>query len=198
MVKNIKFLIVFFSLILSIGCSFDNKTGIWNTKEKERISKIERKQKQDKKEIVKLFSSANINLKEIPAIKKINLEEPKKNLSWQMKGLNLQNSIGNIYLPSINKNFLKKKIGKNKFKLSKITSTPLILNNNIFFADDTGSIFSINQKGIAIFCGVNVSNIRLFLLIKSLIFIIILCLLLLKIKHLHLVPILVLQDNLIY
>ena len=147
MVKNIKFLIVFFSLILNIGCSFDNKTGIWHSKEKERISEIEKKQKQNKKEIVKLFSPGNTNLKEIPAIKKINLKEPKKNLSWQMKGLNLQNSIGNIYLPSIKKNFLKKKIGKNKFKLSKITSTPLILNNNIFFADDTGSIFSINQKG---------------------------------------------------
>ena len=40
MVKNIKFLIVFFSLILNIGCSFDSKTGIWNSKEKERISEI--------------------------------------------------------------------------------------------------------------------------------------------------------------
>ena len=101
MVKNIKFLIVFFSLILSIGCSFDNKTGLWKSKEKERISEIEKKQKQDKKEIVKIFSSSNIILKEVPAIKKINLKKPKKNLSWQMKGLNLQNSIGNIYLPSI-------------------------------------------------------------------------------------------------
>ena len=26
-------------------------------------------------------------------------------------------------------------------------STPLIFNNNIFFADDRGSIFSINQRG---------------------------------------------------
>ena len=62
MVKNIKFLIVFFSLILNIGCSFDSKTGIWNSKEKERISEIEEKQKLDKKEIVKLFSSGSINI----------------------------------------------------------------------------------------------------------------------------------------
>ena len=64
-----------------------------------------------------------------------------------MSGLNLQNSLGNIYLSGIENNFLKKKIGKNKFSISKVMSSPLFFNDNIIFADDSGTIFNINQKG---------------------------------------------------
>jgi len=64
-----------------------------------------------------------------------------------MYGLNHQNFLGNIYLPGINNNFLKKKIGKNKFSVKNITNSPLIYKNNIYFSDDTGSIFSIDQSG---------------------------------------------------
>ena len=63
-----------------------------------------------------------------------------------MPGLNEQNFIGNIFLTGIDNNFLKKKIGKNKFSISKLISSPVILNDNIIFADDTGTIFNINQK----------------------------------------------------
>jgi len=64
-----------------------------------------------------------------------------------MSGLNNQNFLGNIYLSSINNKFLKKKIGKNKLSLSKITNPPLIYKNNIFLSDDKGTIFSINEYG---------------------------------------------------
>jgi len=64
-----------------------------------------------------------------------------------MSGLNLQNFVGNIYLSGIGNNFLKKKIGKDKFSISRVMSSPLVFNDNIIFADDTGTIFSINQRG---------------------------------------------------
>ena len=58
-----------------------------------------------------------------------------------MSGLNLQNFVGNIYLSGIDNNFLKKKIGKNKFSISQVMASPLVFNDNIIFADDTGTIF---------------------------------------------------------
>ena len=50
-----------------------------------------------------------------------------------MPGLNLQNFFGNIYLSGTNNNFLRKKIGKDKFSISQNTTSPLIFNDNIFF-----------------------------------------------------------------
>ena len=61
-----------------------------------------------------------------------------------MSGLNLQNFIGNLYLPKINNNFLKKKIGKDKFSISRSMSSPLITDNTIILADDKGTIFNID------------------------------------------------------
>ena len=46
-----------------------------------------------------------------------------------MSSLNYQNSLGNIYSTGIDINFLKKKIGKNKFSISRNAATPLIINN---------------------------------------------------------------------
>ena len=148
MIKKINCLISFLLLILFVGCSFDKKTGIWsgNEEEKTRISNLKKEQKKQK-EIIKIYSSENVFAKEVPAAKNISLTEPKTNSSWKMSGLNLQNSLGNIYLSGIENNFLKKKIGKNKFSISKVMSSPLFFNGNIIFADDAGTIFNINQKG---------------------------------------------------
>tara|TARA_Y100000590_G_scaffold452298_1_gene595229 strand:- start:617 stop:949 length:333 start_codon:yes stop_codon:yes gene_type:complete len=108
--KKIKYF--FFITILSflVNCSFDNKTGIWSgdKDEKERIAELERLQKQ-KINVVKIYTSENVYLKEIPALKNVKLNQPKNNSSWEMSGLNLQNFIGNLYLNGINNNFLKKK-----------------------------------------------------------------------------------------
>jgi len=146
--KKIKFLIYFLTFILFVSCSFDNVTGIWGGKEEEkiRISDLEREQKQKINSVI-IYSSKRSYSKEISAVKTVNLTVPKKTSSWKMSGLNLQNSFGNIYLPSIDNNFLKKKIGKNKFSLSKIMSSPLVFKGNIILADDTGTVFSINKKG---------------------------------------------------
>ena len=101
--KKIKYF--FFITILSflVNCSFDNKTGIWSgdKDEKERIAELERLQKQ-KINVVKIYTSENVYLKEIPALKNVKLNQPKNNSSWEMSGLNLQNFIGNLYLNGIN------------------------------------------------------------------------------------------------
>jgi len=50
-------------------------------------------------------------------------------------------------LPGIEKIFLKKKIGKNKFSLSKVMSSPLILEEKIILSDDKGTIYTTSKQG---------------------------------------------------
>tara|TARA_Y100000590_G_scaffold336054_1_gene382615 strand:+ start:1488 stop:2840 length:1353 start_codon:yes stop_codon:yes gene_type:complete len=148
MIKKVKYLIFFLLFILIVACSFGDRSGIWtgSEEEKRRMSQLERDQ-QGRIEVIKIHKAKTIYSKEIPAVKNAVLTTPQKNNSWQMPGLNLQNFAGNIYLPNIENNFLKKKIGKNKFPFSKLISTPLILKNNIILTDDTGTIFNINLNG---------------------------------------------------
>ena len=143
--KNLIFFLIF---ILLVNCSFDNKTGIWSgsKKEKRRISELEKEQKQTKV-VDNIYSSKSVYSKEISLTKKISISNPRKNLSWKMSSLNQQNFLGNIYLSGIDNIFLKKKIGKNKFPISKIISSPLVFENNIIFSDNNGTIFNINQNG---------------------------------------------------
>ena len=143
--KNLIFFLIF---ILLVNCSFDNKTGIWSgsKKEKRRISELEKEQKQTKV-VDYIYSSKSVYSKEISLTKKISISNPRKNLSWKMSSLNQQNFLGNIYLSGIYNIFLKKKIGKNKFPISKIISSPLVFENNIIFSDNNGTIFNINQNG---------------------------------------------------
>ena len=143
--KNLIFFLIF---ILLVNCSFDNKTGIWSgsKKEKRRISELEKEQKQTKV-VDYIYSSKSVYSKEISLTKKISISNPRKNLSWKMSSLNQQNFLGNIYLSGIDNIFLKKKIGKNKFPISKIISSPLVFENNIIFSDNSGTIFNINQNG---------------------------------------------------
>jgi len=138
MSKRIKSLIYFLIFILINNCSFDNKTGIWSggQNEKDRIAKLEKEQK-SKIEVTKVYSSENIYAEELSYKKNINLSNPKKNTTWKTSNLNLQNNIGNLYLSGIGNNFLKKKIGKNKYDISAIESSPLVHNCNIILSDDT-------------------------------------------------------------
>ena len=148
MVNKFRILFFFLIFIFLVNCSFDNKTGIWSSEkdEKERVSAIEIQQKSIL-DTVNLYSSENKYTKEIKAKEKINLIKAKKNANWTMSGLNLQNSLGNIYLQGVEKIFLKKKIGKNKFSLSKNMVSPIISGRNIIFSDDRGTIYNINKRG---------------------------------------------------
>ena len=147
MIKKNK-LIFFLIFILLNNCSFDNKTGLWKDSENEKIkiSELEKEQK----EIIdteKVYSSTNIFSKEVLLARNITLSKPKKNSLWLMTNLNNQNYLGNIYLPNIDNIFLKKKIGKNKFSMSKTITSLLVHKNNIIFSDDTGTIFNVSEYG---------------------------------------------------
>ena len=143
--KNIFFFLV---LIIFTNCSFDKKTGFWdgNDEEKRQISELEKAQS-------KTISTKSIYLSESEykteknLSQKIKLTKPQKNLAWETYGKNNQNIVSNIHLSNIDNFFLKKKIGKNKFGLSKVTTNLLIYNNNIFVSDDTGTIYSVSQSG---------------------------------------------------
>ena len=114
-------LIFFLLLLLSVSCSFDNKTGIWTGVEDEkiRIAKLEEeRRKETNKE--KIYSSENIYFKEKILTQKITLSKPKKNLSWEMSGSNYQNFLGNIYLASVDNRFLKKKLEKIDYHCQKL------------------------------------------------------------------------------
>ena len=145
--KKIKYLIFFLIFTLFVGCSFGDKSGFWSgsEKEKKRISELEEEQSRIVN-VVKVLTSENFYSKEIQASKSIILTKPKTNSSWKMSSLNLQNFVGNIYLSGISNNFLKKKIGKDKFSTSQAMASPLVFDDNHIFADDTGTIISINHR----------------------------------------------------
>ncbi len=146
--NNKKKLFFFLAFILATSCSFDNKTGIWSSDEEEKIRVSELKKEQ--KNIInidKVYSSEDIFSENVTLKEKIILSSPTRNKSWKTNSLNAQNFLGNIYLSGVNNIFLKKKIGKNKFDLSKIISSPLIFQNQVFYSDDTGTIFKISLDG---------------------------------------------------
>ena len=143
--KNLVFFIILFLLV---NCSFDTKTGIWSGEKVEKEKVVEIKKEQDReKNIRKIYSIGDVYSLEKTLTKKIKLLKPEKNSSWQMPSLNQQNFLGNIYLSGIDDRFLKKKIGKNKFNLSKTTASPLIYKGNIFLSDNNGTVFNINEFG---------------------------------------------------
>ena len=121
MIKKVKYLIFFLIFILFASCSFDNKSGIWSggEKAKKKVSKLEKEQRRVI-DVVKVYTSETFFSKEIPAVKSVNLTKPKTNSFWKMSGLNLQNFVGNIYLPGIGNNFLKKKLAKINFQYRKL------------------------------------------------------------------------------
>ena len=141
-------LLLFFILIFVISCSFDSKTGIWDGQkdEKKRIYALEQEQANTIRR-TKIYTSQKVFSTEIPLESKVLLSKPSNNVKWQMPGLNYQNLLGNIYLPSIKNNFLKKKIGKSKSLLINITPPPLFYEGNIYIADDTGTIYKISENG---------------------------------------------------
>tara|TARA_B100000029_G_scaffold452931_1_gene478418 strand:- start:453 stop:1802 length:1350 start_codon:yes stop_codon:yes gene_type:complete len=143
--RNLIFLLI---LILLNNCSFDDKTGIWSggEEEKRRISDLEKEQKKILN-ISKIYSSDAEYTKEISLKKTINLSRPKNFSSWKMSGLNHQNFLGNIYLSGIDNTFIKKKIGKNKYSLSKNKTSPLVIKDNIILSDNNGTIYNLNFSG---------------------------------------------------
>ena len=148
MINRTKFTTLFIILLTLSGCSFDDKTGIWSGTEnaRKRAAEIERQQNRSV-EVVKIYSSETLFEQEASPSVSIKLSEPKKNSNWITSNLNNQNLTHNLYLSGMNNNFLKKKIGKNKFPNNNIMSSPIFFDNNLILSDDTGTIFSLTTKG---------------------------------------------------
>ena len=143
-----KKILLFIVFILISNCSFDSKTGIWGDKkkERERISDIEKNQK----EIIdteKIYSSDEQFNEEVILNKNIILSKANRNSLWKMSNFNYQNFMDNLYLEGIDNVFLKKKVGKDKFTLHKEITQLLVFDNNIIFSDDKGTIYKINESG---------------------------------------------------
>jgi len=145
--KKTFFLFIFIFFLLP-NCSFDNKTGIWGDEEKEilRLDELAKRQKQIIN-VEKVYSSENTNLNEKYLKKNIVLSKPRINSSWLSSSLNNQNLLGNLSLQDSNNLYLKKSIGKNKFPILNFKSQPIVKNSSIFFSDDSGTIFCINENG---------------------------------------------------
>ena len=61
MIKKLIYLFFFLILSLVTGCSFDNKTGIWDGSESEKARIFDIKKKQENiNEVVKIYSSENL------------------------------------------------------------------------------------------------------------------------------------------
>ena len=145
--NNNRIILIFFLLSFFLtNCSFDNKTGLWKGLEDERRRALELERLQNR-ELVKIYSSEAKTLEEIKATKSIKLSSPKTNSKWLMPDLNEQNFKGNLFLSGIDNIFLKKNIGKDKFKISKVMVSPIITENAIILSDDVGTIYNISKNG---------------------------------------------------
>ena len=143
MTKNIVNIIFFLTFILLTNCSLDNKTGIW----KEENKSLKKTEKENLGPKFQIFSSSKHNIKEVAFNKKVNLKKPIKNVSWPMSDLNLQSNLGNLYLSGIDKKFLKKQAGKNKFNVAKVLSSPIFIDDAIIVSNNFGTIYKIDKRG---------------------------------------------------
>ena len=145
--QNNKISLIFVTIyFFLVSCSFDSKTGIWTGEQNER-KRADQLENDKKLDIERLYSSKDIFVEEVAAIKNATLSQAKKNNNWRMPNFNAQNFKGHMYLSGINNNFLKKKIGKNKFSFSKVMSPPVFDENFIILTDNSGTIFNITKYG---------------------------------------------------
>ncbi len=140
MKRLVSFLIL---LIYLTGCSFDNKTGIWE--DAVDLKKIkEREAKKSNLKDVFLENKPFEEEKDINFKNKIKIDKPLKNKSWTDKYFSLTNNIPNIDYESNNLLVSKSR----KLSKSNKNSDILYYENNIISYDNKGSvyIYSLIQK----------------------------------------------------
>ncbi len=142
--SKIFYLLLIIIFFFSTGCSFDNKSGIWKDRAKElKVKKLD--------ENVKfVFSKVEKFRKEISTDSPISLQPPVNNFEWLEENFDSSN-----FVPHLEYENKKNLIYKSKKILKKTNSSfsdfePLILNKNIFFYDNQGTIFnfSLDSKTI--------------------------------------------------
>ncbi len=133
-----------FFVFFLIGCSFDNKTGIWKN---ESISEKDYKNLDGLIEINQVFDVSpfdkNINIENDFIF---NISKPIDNLSWNDIYYSKTNNFENFkFNKSYNEIFKSKKLSR-----SENSKFPLFKNNNFIFSDNKGNIifFSIKEKNV--------------------------------------------------
>ena len=137
--KVFKFVLIFILSIIFIGCSLDNKTGIWNTNQK---------RKNVNTKLINLSDNSDSFQIELNPELTINLNsQAKTNNKWIMSGLNYTNLTNHLKFDSQVKKFSKYKY--KKIQHSTIRESPLIVEKNYFIImGEKGTIlkFTNNKK----------------------------------------------------
>ena len=132
--------ILYLSFFILISCSFDNRTGIWKDKSKEL------KMQTLGENIKPVFSKVEKLKKETTSDVLVEISEPLNSFEWLQENLSHGNLVPHLeYENKKNLLFKSQKIAK---KISSKVSDfePLILNNNIFFYDNSGSIYNYSLE----------------------------------------------------
>ena len=139
--KFYKLLILILFPIIFINCSFNNQAGIWKDLSKESVIKKERSKYKP------LFIKGEKFKKEISNDIVINISKSITNDNWLEQNFTAINFVPHLkYENKKNLVFKSKKIGKIKGSIVNLGFEPLIINENIFFYDISGSIYNYSTS----------------------------------------------------
>jgi|TARA_B100001093_G_scaffold511690_1_gene580114 outer membrane protein assembly factor BamB len=167
MEKVLKFT-VYILLILISHCSFDNKSGIWNSQNSKNDKKNE--VTNTKLEDVFVKNKSYKSEKNVDSNYLFNIEEPIRNKNWKFIFQNTSNNLSHVYYHDKMQLLLVSK------KLSKNIKKPnmFIEDDNIIYSDNKGNIFVYSSKlNIKVFSfnfykkKYKKSNIKIYLAIKD-------------------------------
>ena len=140
--KNLLSFFLILSLIFLNNCSFDNKTGVWKEHNKAIIEKAKSKQK-----IEKIFKKNEIFDQETESKDIVIISEKEENRDWSEYNFVESNNVSHLeYQNNKNRIFKSKKIGKKKYSIENIDSEPLVLKDNIIFADLSGNVYNYSTQ----------------------------------------------------
>ena len=140
MSKVFRFILIFSLSIIFFECSFDDKTGIWIEKSKQKAANTE---------LIKLSDDQNKFQKELNPELTINFNsQAKTNKKWIMSGLNYSNLTYHLRFDGQINKFSKYKF--KKIQHSTIKENPLIIEENYFITiGEKGSIVKfVNRKKV--------------------------------------------------
>ena len=137
-IRVLRYILIYSISIVLFECSFDNKTGIWENKQKRKTANTK---------LIKLSNNQEKVQTEINPALAININsEARINDNWIMSGLNYSNQIYHLNFDGKISKFSKYKL--KKIKHNQIKETPLIVGENYFITiDEEGSILKFMNRG---------------------------------------------------
>ena len=130
-ISFLRFILASLLLIITFGCSFDTKTGIWKNINEQKSANIKLIKLSDSKEKIQ----TELNSQSIISFN----SKIKSNNAWSMSGLNSMNFTGHLQFRGQINDFSKFKF--KKIQYNKIKENPLIVGKNYFITiDEKGSI----------------------------------------------------------